>query len=1006
MNEDPPDPDLTELPSTEAMANGAESRQVGRYHLLQKLGEGGMGEVWLAEQTEPVKRRVALKVIKQGMDTKQVVARFEAERQALAMMDHPSVAKVLDAGTTPEGRPYFVMEHVRGVPITAHCDRNKLDNRERMELFVQVCEGVQHAHQKAIIHRDLKPSNVLVSIQDGKAIPKIIDFGVAKATAQKLTEKTMFTQLGVLIGTPEYMSPEQAEMTGQDVDTRTDVYSLGVMLYELMVGALPFEPKALRAEGFDGIRRKIRDEDPPRPSMRLSTLGDRSTESASLRRVDLPTLRRQLRGDLDWITMKALEKDRMRRYGSPQELAADIERHLNHEPVQASPPSAVYRARKFVRRHRLSVAAAGVVLAALLLGIGGTTIGLIRAVRAERQTRVEAETAQRVSGFLTGLFEGVDPAESRGETITLQEVLDRASEKIDSELADEPIVQARLMHVMGKTYYHLSLWTQAEQLLEGALAIRRQALGDEHPDTLKSMFWLADTYCFNGRPDGCRGLYTELLETRRRVLGDDHPDTLMAKLGLAERNYRDTPEAETILLELLPTLRRVLGNDHGTTLATLRALGDHYTFTDRYDEAEVLLREWYDTQMRKDGPDDPSTLNSMFHLCRTLMTSGRYDEAESICEQNLEGERRVRGMSHNMTIRSVRMLATLRTRQGRHDEAERLRREMLETHKRLLGNDHRHTLTSTRELAEYLRSRHRYEETDALFREAIAAQRRVLGVDHEETLKSQMELGISYLEQEHYPDAEPLLRETVAAQRRVLGVDHENTLRSQVQLAICYYKQKRYPEAEPLLLETIEGRRRIGADTGALYAMKWLAQNHEHRGQYADARAVYDRILEGERRIYGEERSATLRTVQAFAETLGMRGDYVEAEALCRAVVEASRRVSGEEHTDTLSVVESLAASIGSQGRTDEAESLLLANLETKKRVLGEDHPETALTLYNLACVEGTRGNKEKAMDWLRRSVDAGWTDTDLMRTDPSLQVLHGPVFETLVERVRQNASG
>jgi non-specific serine/threonine protein kinase/serine/threonine-protein kinase len=298
-----------------------------------------MGEVWLAEQTEPVTRRVALKVIKQGMDTKQVVARFEAERQALAMMDHPAVAKVFDAGATPEGRPYFAMEYVKGVPITTHCDRHRLSNAERLKLFMQVCEGVQHAHQKAIIHRDLKPSNVLVSIQDGKAVPKIIDFGVAKATAQRLTEKTVFTQLGVLIGTPEYMSPEQAEMTEQDVDTRTDVYSLGVMLYELLVGALPFDPKELRSGGYDGIRRKIREEDPPRPSTRLSTLGDRSAESAKCRQVDLPSLQRQLRGDLDWITMKALEKDRTRRYGSPMELAADVERHLEHRPVLASPPS-------------------------------------------------------------------------------------------------------------------------------------------------------------------------------------------------------------------------------------------------------------------------------------------------------------------------------------------------------------------------------------------------------------------------------------------------------------------------------------------------------------------------------------------------------------------------------------------------------------------------------------------------------------------------------------------
>ena len=343
--------------------------RVGPYRILERLGEGGMGVVYLAEQTEPVRRKVALKIIKHGMDTKQVVARFEAERQALAMMDHPCVAKVFDAGSTEGGRPYFAMEYVQGVPITEHCDRQRLTTRERLVLFQQVCEGVQHAHQNAIIHRDLKPSNVLVSYRDGKATPKIIDFGVAKAIKHRLTEKTLYTEMGVLIGTPEYMSPEQAEMTGQNVDTRTDVYSLGVVLYELLVGALPFESKELRQAGFDEIRRKIREEEPSKPSARLSTLGgEHSTESAKRRRTDPSTLRRQLSGDLDWITMRALEKDRARRYGSPSELSDDIKRHLKHEPVLAGPPSTVYRIRKFVRRHRAGVAFSSVAVV-LLLGV-------------------------------------------------------------------------------------------------------------------------------------------------------------------------------------------------------------------------------------------------------------------------------------------------------------------------------------------------------------------------------------------------------------------------------------------------------------------------------------------------------------------------------------------------------------------------------------------------------------------------------------------------------------
>src|SRR5271155_1389451 len=358
------DPDRTRSTGT---PGGAAAGQIGPYRLLQLLGEGGMGEVWLAEQKTPIHRTVALKLIKAGMDTKSVVARFESEQQALALMDHPSIAKVFDAGSTAEGRPYFVMEYVPGLPITEYCDKHRLTMKERLELFAQVCDGVQHAHQKAIIHRDLKPSNVLVVEQDNKAVPKIIDFGLAKATGQRLTDKTMFTELGVMIGTPEYMSPEQADQREQSIDTRTDVYSLGVILYQLLVGVLPFDVKALRTAGLEALLRAIREQEPPKPSTRIRTMGEASAASAEKRREEPRTFARHLRGELDWITMKALEKDRTRRYGSPAELGADIGRHLHNEPVRAHPPSPGYLAGKYIRRHQLGVAAAA---AGLLLLVG------------------------------------------------------------------------------------------------------------------------------------------------------------------------------------------------------------------------------------------------------------------------------------------------------------------------------------------------------------------------------------------------------------------------------------------------------------------------------------------------------------------------------------------------------------------------------------------------------------------------------------------------------------
>jgi len=351
------------------IAEGPGTR-IGRYKLLQQIGEGGMGVVYMAEQEEPVRRRVALKIIKLGMDTKQVVARFEAERQALAMMDQPNIARVLDGGATETGRPYFVMELVQGVPITEFCDKNKLPARERMRLFVQVCQAIQSAHQKGIIHRDIKPSNVLVTLHHGEAMPKVIDFGIAKATNQRLTEKTLFTNYASMIGTPAYMSPEQAEMSSMDIDTRTDVYSLGVLLYELLTGSTPFPEKRLRSLGYGEMQRVIVDEEPERPSTRLSTMAnEQKTVVAKNRGEELASLSKLLRGDLDWVVMRCLEKDRRRRYDTPNELVADIERHLKNEPVVARPPTLSYRFQKLVRRNKLAFAASATIATVLVLGV-------------------------------------------------------------------------------------------------------------------------------------------------------------------------------------------------------------------------------------------------------------------------------------------------------------------------------------------------------------------------------------------------------------------------------------------------------------------------------------------------------------------------------------------------------------------------------------------------------------------------------------------------------------
>jgi serine/threonine protein kinase/tetratricopeptide (TPR) repeat protein len=642
--------DKTESPKrTRTLTSSGETgRTIGPYHLLEKIGEGGMGEVWVAEQHKPIHRRVALKLIKAGMDTKQVIARFESERQALAMMDHPAIAKVYDAGETPESRPYFVMEYVQGIPITTYCDRDRLTTQERLELFKHICEGVQHAHQKAIIHRDLKPSNILVAIQDGKAMPKIIDFGVAKATAQSLTERTMYTELGVMIGTPEYMSPEQAEMSGQNVDTRTDVYSLGAILYELLVGALPFDAKELRLAGFDEIRRRIREVDPPKPSTKLSTMGDASTTQAANRRTERPTLIRQIRGDLDWITMKALEKDRTRRYGSPSEMAADIDRYLHHQPIVARPPSTVYRAKKFVRRHRIGVGVAAAV-AVLLVAFSVTTALQARRIARERdRANQEAEAARQVSDFLTGLFKVSDPSQARGNSVTAREILDKGADKISRELAGQPLVQGKLMTTMGFVYQSLGLYDPAQALLEKALETRAKTLGPDHPDVAVTMSDLATVVWRKGDFARAKVLQEKALAIREKRFGPDSAEVASSLHNLGTLNYTQGNYAEARrLLERALTIReKVLGPEHADVAATLNSLGAIAYREGDFKRAGELWEQTLAIREKVLGPDHPYIAASLNNLAIVHTYTGDPKGAIPLLERVIKIQEKVLGPKH------------------------------------------------------------------------------------------------------------------------------------------------------------------------------------------------------------------------------------------------------------------------------------------------------------------------------------------------------------------------
>jgi serine/threonine protein kinase/tetratricopeptide (TPR) repeat protein len=701
MTIEPLPDDLSQSQITGITPTGRDSsRMVGSYRLLQRLGEGGMGDVWLAQQVHPVQRQVAIKVVKAGMDSARVVARFEAERQALALMDHPAIAKVFDAGTTPEGRPYFAMEYVRGESITTYCDRQRLSIRERLELFIQLCDGVQHAHQKGIIHRDLKPSNVLVTITDDHPVPRIIDFGIAKAVAQPLTEHSLFTELGTFIGTPEYMSPEQAEMTPLDVDTRSDVYSLGLLLYELLVGTLPFDRQALRQAGLDEMRRTIRETEAPRPSTRVTRPGPQTDETAAHRRTQPHRLAGLLRGDLDWITMKALEKDRTRRYATANALAMDLRRHLANEPVLAGPPSATYRTGKFVRRHRVGVAAVGSLVILLAAFAAAMTVQVGRTARERDRANQEATTARQVSDFLVGLFQVSDPSEARGKTLTAREVLATGALQLERGLHDQPQVRARLQATIGAVYTGLGLYADAEPLLKQALETQKRVVGADNRETLATVNALADVYWYQKKLEEAEPLYRDLVQRRTRTLGEDHADTLKANFDLASAYLGQgrLAEFERLGRDTLARQRRVLGAAHPDTVSSLNNLQNFYYRQRRYAEAEPIAVEVLDATRRHVGDDHPDTFRSLHNLATIYQALGRYAEAEPLYLKAVEGKRRVLGDEHPDTCSTLSRLASMYMKQLRYREAESAVLAAYQGYFKRLGDNH----TSTREVVEQI----------------------------------------------------------------------------------------------------------------------------------------------------------------------------------------------------------------------------------------------------------------------------------------------------------------
>jgi eukaryotic-like serine/threonine-protein kinase len=721
---------------------------IGAYKLLEQIGEGGFGVVFLAEQQQPVRRRVALKILKAGMDTRQVVARFEAERQALALMDHRHIAKVLDAGATDAGRPYFVMELVHGVPITEYCDHCNLSLRERLELFMAVCQAVQHAHQKGVIHRDIKPTNVLVAIEDDRPSPKVIDFGVAKAINQRLTEQSLETAFTQLIGTPLYMSPEQAELSPLGVDTRTDIYSLGVLLYELLTSTTPFEQQRLHDVSYDELRRIVREEDPPRPSHRVSTLGPRAETAAENRRTDTRRLRQVVRGELDWIVMKALEKDRNRRYDTAAALLQDIERFLMHEPVEAGPPSAMYRFRKFVRRNRGTVVAAILVLLALLTGAAVSTWQAIRAYHAEQNFRIAADSehkanqaeiahrkqAEAVSSFLVSAFRSPDPYKD-GRTITIAEVLDRAAKDVQERFADDPLTKSALLDAIGASYSSLGLYRAAVPILEDARQLRVGTLGPDHRDSLSTMSALAWAYYKVGRAGEAITLAQETLKRQTSNLGTDDPATLASMNALA--SIYSTPgierydEAITIDEQAFQLTKAKLGPEARETLITMDSLALCY---DRAGLTDDAISQEEDTLSRMQielAPDDPHTLMVMHNLASFYSHARRQQDARRLLvqalpllERTFKFDKPRLGIDDAVAIGMMSDLARAYYVLGRTDEALQQFHEVVKVRQARLGPDHPDTIASMIDLRNMLSASNsiKYADAESACLEAVQLQ--------------------------------------------------------------------------------------------------------------------------------------------------------------------------------------------------------------------------------------------------------------------------------------------
>ena len=793
---------LQDLPVSQN-AGEAERQYVGRYRVIRPIGRGGMAQVYLARRDdEAFKRHVALKIIRRGMDTDDILRRFRTERQILASLNHPHIARLLDGGMTDDGLSYFVMEYIDGIPITKYCDEHRLSVDDRLRLFQHVCNAVHYAHKNLIVHRDLKPTNIMVT-HEGEV--KLLDFGIAKFLNPDLPGYTVpMTRTEMRVMTPEYASPEQVK--GLTITTASDIYSLGVLLYELLAGHRPYQ---LAGRGQVELARVICETEPDRPSTAISRVenidGGNTTitpQVISLAR-NTPTdrLRRRLSGDLDTIVMKALRKEQEHRYQSAEAFLEDIKRHLAGLPVQAQRATVGYRTKKFVQRHRIGVAAVGALVLLLLLVVGLSVRIAVVTQEQSRQIELEAAKAEQVKDFLVDLLEVSNPAIARGAEVTARSLLDRGKERIETELTEQPEVQAELLNVMGVAYRQLGLYEEAQPLLERSLAMRRSLYGNVHPDVAQGMADLAWLLEDTGHYEDSKALYREALAARQQLYGEKHEEIAMTfnDLAIVELETGDYDEAERLFRAALTMQRELLGQEHEDMPDALNNLAVVLTEKGNFDEAEALYREALVMQRKLRGNDHPDVGSSLVNLGSLLYDKGNYDEAETYLRESLALRRRLLGTEHPLVGISLNWLGRTLHKKGQYLEAEALYREGLAIHRKQLGEGHSRVARGAHFLARLLLDTGKYAEAEAIFLQTLATFDKTIPKDHPYVAQSKHDLSLVYLAENRPAEAEGLLRHALEIQTDTFGGTDVRVAEVQQTLGRCLTALARYNEAESLL---------------------------------------------------------------------------------------------------------------------------------------------------------------------------------------------------------------